>query len=134
MITLQAIRATASPVTQSASSPQQANAAPAAPSPVEDKVSLSSTITNKESQWIDIPGQGRFDLSKIPLQPAPASYWGEHDVKEAMRRDWLSNGVYVDDNYLDAMWQASNDVNLGPGPIPDIPLPTPPDWWSGYRP
>ena len=61
MITLQAIRATASPVTQSTSSPQQANTAPAAPSPVEDKVNLSSTITDKESQWIDIPGQGRFD-------------------------------------------------------------------------
>lgn len=90
-----------------------------------DKVSISREADNLR----DIPGLGLVDISTIPIQtPAAAHFGAPETIKAAMKEDFLSNGIYVDDNYIQALWD-SGPV-MGPLP-PGVELPTPPAWWRG---
>lgn len=90
-----------------------------------DKVSISREANNLR----DIPGLGLVDISTILIQAPIAAHFGSPEtIKAAMKEDFLSNGIYVDDNYIQALWD-SGPV-MGPLP-PGVELPTPPAWWRG---
>lgn len=90
-----------------------------------DKVSISREADNLR----DIPGLGLVDISTIPIQtPAAAHFGSPETIRAAMKEDFLSHGIYVDDPYIQALWDSL--PAMGPLP-PGVELPTPPAWWRG---
>lgn len=129
MITLQAIssllpstssKANTTTAVQNQSAVQNASTA--------DKVTISAAASNLR----DVPGLGIIDITTVPMQMPVSAHFGDAaTIKSAIKDDFLSHGIYVDDAYVNATWNALSDINYPIGPIPSTPLPTAPSWWRG---
>ncbi len=128
MIVMQSISSSSiAPVTTKPANGKVLDAPPVAASSAAsvDKVSISRDADNLR----DIPGLGLVDISTIPIQtPAAAHFGSPETIRAAMKEDFLSHGIYVDDQYIQALWDCGSA--MGPLP-PGVDLPTPPAWWRG---
>lgn len=75
------------------------------------------------------------DITKLPVEHlGPNGFILAKDVaavKESIKNDFTSVGVYVDSSYVDAYYAAISDMNYPSGMVPPIDFPTPPSWWCG---
>lgn len=125
MISLQAIQ-----------SPARATAAPATPA-----IQAAPHTAPSPTDTVAISEQARALQAAPPVRdPAtipgivPIAHFGdEATLKAAMKEDFLSKGIYVDDAYINAWYKAAADINYDKDTAPDMPLPTPPAWWPGYH-
>ena len=79
------------------------------------------------------------DATSLPVQaPETVRYFpftDEASFKALIKEEFfMSRGIYVDDAYVNAFYDHVTDINSPLGPAPDMDLPEPPDWWTGYRP
>ncbi len=130
MISLQSIQSPARPASTPAVSPSPAAATPSAPhvAPTPaDAVEISDAARALQA----VPPAR--DPSTIPGIIPIAHFGDEATLKAAMKEDFLSKGIYVDDAYINAWYKAAADINYDKDTAPDMPLPTPPAWWPGYH-
>lgn len=78
------------------------------------------------------------DIDSLPVQTlTPDQVFivtDEASFKARIKEDFNRIGVYVDDAYVNAFYDCVTDINWPGGRTPDMDLPDPPDWWTGYRP
>ncbi len=110
---------------------------------------VTVTISNSAKELQSAPQDGIYDptsldifgktvdATKLPVQKLRADQFiPATDVaatKQSIRDDFSKSGVYVNDAYVNAFYDAITDINTPIGKVPpNIELPDPPAWWVGH--